>query len=74
MRELSGPLRETNSGIGKGSLFLYDTLPKPQTGNCTRRSLWDRLFGQGFDSPHLHQYKQALSEEGAFFMARINRE
>lgn len=23
--------------------------------NCTRRSLWDRLFGQGFDSPHLHQ-------------------
>ena len=26
-----------------------------KTVNCTRRSLWDRLFGQGFDSPHLHQ-------------------
>lgn len=26
-----------------------------KTVNCTRRGLWDRLFGQGFDSPHLHQ-------------------
>lgn len=67
MRDLAGPLRETNSGIGKGSLLLYDTLLKPQTESCTRRSLWDGLFGQGFDSPHLHQYMPALTKESAVF-------
>lgn len=47
-----------------------------KTVNCTRRGLWDRLFGQGFDSPHLHQ--QVMDRSDAilflFYMGRTDGE
>ena len=39
-----------------------------KTVNCTRRGLWDRLFGQGFDSPHLHQQVIESQRCDSFFI------